>query len=80
MKAYLTAFSDQLSGYIDIKEKKTEIYLPFLPRMKHPTEGDPYTPDVGVIAAKFTVVGFVQYEGKPGLVHRIPHYKFVGLT
>jgi hypothetical protein len=82
MKAYLEAFSGQLTGIIDLETigvqgRTTEIYLPFLPRMEIPTEENPMGPMPGVVAAKFVIIGFIQTG--PGLGDRIPHYKFVGL-
>jgi hypothetical protein len=77
MKAYLTAFNDQLSGYVDIPDGIGSIlYLPFLDKTHFLADPIPYKPP---LRARFDVYEFVQYKDQPGLTNRIPHYKFVGL-
>jgi hypothetical protein len=81
MKAYLTAFGDQLTGIIDITEKRTEIYLPFIPRIPIIARTESYDTSIvepQIKAVKFEVVGFVYYEGSD-LAHRIPHYRLADL-
>ena len=79
MKAYLTAFSDQLSGYIDIDDGdvRSIIFLPFLEKNYRAALEEGEIPYVPVRAAKFEIVKFLNLSGL-GLKDRIPHYRFVG--